>query len=662
MNDDKVLGLTETGQEVKELPQTTLPLGETGQYYNDQVPLPTTFEANAQKVSKAQFNQNVANMDASALRGATELQTQGQQMQTQLSLGEYMRDQSAEKAGWTGGYMLDQARQGEYLKTSIQSQLYGAQELQRFGMETQLEAARAAYDLGKEQLALQYYNEAYQKALTEAQMFGYYVAPETRDMFNQYQAALTALNADPEDQNAQRIKQTVETFYNKEGLTEADIRTFSQTTLEMQQIMSAKLDAAMATIEDDPAKFLVKNTDGTYATDSLGNYITLNFNDITQADLMDYLRSDDSGVGTSDAAVKSYLRFLGQSTINSYFSSLGTDEVGDTEGFQDWLQDNPNQVKDWLASVFGENANELAGQLGNEININLSTAKGSITATFDLTTGQIKNAQGQGQGPGGVSEGENPLTIPPSRTQGSVGWNEEQNRFEVFDGENFVKANEEQINSYLNNWADDYKDLNGKKINWGDWYSQASTVADGAGWDWSTKDYINNFIKDQEYIEAIKTKNIPQEFLDGRDGRSGWQEIALFAARQVPSQNKDDTQSFLKNMMSTMLSIDPDDIEITTWSPSGFTLSNFPAIKIKQITGREWLGDIGKAAESGGKYVFYTQKNSGEGTTGYDLGGTGVNNPLFTTGTGLNNKWLGDRFGDYAYMIQQIFTEYRNRE
>jgi hypothetical protein len=661
MNENEVVGLTETGQEVKELPQTTLPLGETGQYYNNQVPLPTTFEANAQKVAGAQFNQNVANMDASALRGATELQQQGQQMQTQLSLGEYMRDQSAEKAGWTGGYMLDQARQGEYLKTSIQSQLYGAQELQRFGMETQLEAARAAYDLGKEQLALQYYNEAYQKALTEAQMFGYYVAPETRDMFNQYQAALTALNADPEDQNAQRIKQTVETFYAKENLTEADIRTFSQTTLEMQQIMGAKLDAAMATIEDDPAKFLVKNSDGSYATDSVGNYVTLNFSDITQDDLMNYLQSDDSGVGTSDAAVRSYLRFLGQSTINSYFSSLGTDEVGDTEGFQDWLQDNPNQVKDWLSSIFGENASALVGQLGNEININLSTAKGSITATFDLANGQIKNAQGQGQGQGQGNNNtvENPL-VPPSQTQNSIGWNDATNRFEIYENGEYVRANETQINEYLNDWADDYKDLDGKKINWADWYNQAGTIAQGAGWDWSTKDYINNFIKDQEYVEAIKAKNIPQEFLDGRDGRDGFQEIALFVARNVPSQTGADTRSFMKNMMSTILGIDSDDIEITTYEPGIFT-SN-PAIKIKGLTGREWLGNNALTLEQNNKYVFYTQVNNRSDDTGYVIGNTNVNNLLFTTGTGLNNKWLGDRFGDYAYLMQQIFSQYRSRE
>jgi hypothetical protein len=662
---DKLLGITETGRELQ-VPETELNLGGYGDYYKAQTPVAPTFEKAAKQQALTQFQKNKNEIEGTALKSAQEIQSQGQEMQTQLSLGSYMREQSAEKAGWTGGYMLDQARQGEFLKSTIQSQLYGAQELQKYGLDTQLEAARMAYDLGKEQLAFQYYNEAYQKALQESQLFGYYVSPENRDMLNQYQAAQktlqTATPNTPEYTKAQGIVGKINEFYSTEGLTEADLRTFSNATLEMQAIMAGRFDAAMASLEDDPSKFLVKNSDGTYAADANGNYITLDFDEITSNDLVSYLASDDSGAATSGSAVKSFLRNLGQGTINGYLSSLGEDETGDGEGFMEWLEDNPNQIQGWIESLNLTPAQEanLKNELGQALTVNFSGPKGAISATFDLFEGTV-NVAGRSPGGGGeeVLEGENPLTIPPSRTEGSVGWNEEENRFDVFDGENFVRANEEQINSYLNNWADDYKDLDGKKINWNDWYSQASSVADGTGWDWTTKDYINNFIRDQAYIESIKDGTIPNQFLDGTDGRSGWQEIALFAARQVPSQNKDDTQSFIKNMMSKMLSINPDDIEITTWSPSAF--SNFPSIKIKKTVGREWL-ENDKTKELNGKYILYTQTNSGEDSTGYDIGGTGVNNRLFTTGTGLNNKWLGDRFGDYAYMIQQIFTQYRNRE
>lgn len=393
-----------------------------GSYYSDQVPLKTTFETRAEGTATAQFNKNVAETKGSLIPGASELVKTGGEMQTQLALGDYMRAQSSEKAGWTGGYMLDQARQGEYLKATIQAQMYSAQDLQKYGLESQLEAARMAYELGKDNLANQYYNEAYQRALTEANMFGYYVAPETRDMFNQYQAALTALRANPDDPDAKRIRDTVEEYYGKEGLTEADIKAYSQTTLEMQQIMAGKFDAAMAIIEGDPSKFLVKDENGNYAEDANGNYITLDMDDISKNDLMNFLTSDNtSQTKTSDAAVRSYLRFLGQSTINSYFSSLGEDETGTNQGFVAWLNSNPNQLLQWVNTIFGEDATakkEFLTQIGEELSINLSSPKGSITAIFNLKDLLVKagssatsGSSGEGTPTGWVEGSSTPESV-----------------------------------------------------------------------------------------------------------------------------------------------------------------------------------------------------------------------------------------------------------
>lgn len=221
---EKMLGLTESGREIK-APETELNLGTYGEYYQQQVPVETTFQKAATQQAETQFQKNVSDVKATAYKGASEIQAQGQEMQTQLSLGSYMREQSAEKAGWTGGYMLDQVRQGEFLKSTIQSQLYGAQELQKYGLDTQLEAARLAYDLGKEQLAFQYYNEAYQRSLQEAQLYGYYISPENRDMLNQYEAAnnvlATGTEGTPEYTKALEIKNRIESFYGPE-FSEAD--------------------------------------------------------------------------------------------------------------------------------------------------------------------------------------------------------------------------------------------------------------------------------------------------------------------------------------------------------------------------------------------------------------------------------------------------------
>jgi hypothetical protein len=391
---EEVVGLTQTGAEVVkpiQPPKTDLDLGR---YYTDRIPteMVSSWEANAENQSNLKFQENVAKAKGSLLRSRQEIEQAGVEGQTQLALGEYMREQSAEKAGWTGGYMLDQARQGEYLKSTIQAQLYGQQELQKYGMESQLEAARLAYDLGKEQLALQYYNEAYQKALTEAQLFGYYVAPETRDMFNQYQAALTALAADPGDERALDVKTKVEDFYkNGQQLTEADIRKFSTATFEMNQYMEAKLEAALTLIDEDPSKFIVKDSNGNYAVDANNRYVMLDFDDVNSDDLMTFLRSDnEAGSKTSDYAVKSYMRYLGQRTINGYFSTLEEDEGPTAEGFLSWVESNPSLVNEWFRSTIAEgNKADFFTQVGDKFTADLTGANGSLSVTFDLRNNTV---------------------------------------------------------------------------------------------------------------------------------------------------------------------------------------------------------------------------------------------------------------------------------
>jgi hypothetical protein len=409
---EEVVGLTQTGAEVVkpiEPPKTSLDLG---QYYNDRIPteMVTSWESNAEQQSGLKFQENVVKAKGSMLRTRQEMEQAGVEGQTQLALGQYMREQSAEKAGWTGGYMLDQARQGEYLKSTIQAQLYGQQELQKYGMESQLEAARLAYDLGKEQLALQYYNEAYQKALTEAQLFGYYVAPETRDMFNQYQAALTALAANPGDERALDVKTKVEDFYkNGQQLTEADIRKFSTATFEMNQYMEAKLEAALTLIDEDPSKFIVKDNNGNYAVDANNRYVMLDFDDVNSDDLMTFLRSDnEAGSKTSDYAVKSYMRYLGQRTINGYFSTLKEDEEPTSEGFLSWAESNPSLVNEWFRNTIAEgNKNEFFTQVGEKFTANLTGPNGSISVTFDLKNNKVLASGGaiDGSGSGGGGSG-----------------------------------------------------------------------------------------------------------------------------------------------------------------------------------------------------------------------------------------------------------------
>ena len=335
--------VTPTTEKVNDEQKATPGVLGTGSYYADTAPLTSSWENKAEQQSGIKFQQDVLAGKQTMLRSAQEAQAKGQEMQTQLALGEYMRGQSTEKAGWTGGYMLDQKRQGDYLKASIQAQMYGAQELQRYGMDTQLEAARLAYDLGKEQLAYQLYQQEYQKSITEAQMFGYYVSPENRDLLNQLrasQAVLSDVNATEEEKaRATVVKNQIDTWFGEQNLDPNDISKFAEITMEREQWNQAKLDAVLATINDDPSTFIARNPDGSYATDpATGQYLKLNFDDISSSDLATFLSKDDGSDNKfADATFRSYAKYLAQSTINDYFSSLGEGVAPTAEGFKTYL-------------------------------------------------------------------------------------------------------------------------------------------------------------------------------------------------------------------------------------------------------------------------------------------------------------------------------------
>ena len=398
-----VLGATivEAEQPLKEPTRTTvsqsdvvsptdIPLGSTSNYYGETAPLVSSWESQADKQAGIQFQKDVLTAKQTMVRNRQQMDLEGSQAQTQLALGDYMRSQSAEKAGWTGGYMLDQKRQGDYLRASIQAQMYGAQELQRYGMETQLEAARLAFDLGKEQLAYQLYQQEYQKSITEAQMFGYYISPEIKDMFNQLRTANSILSdanaTDVEKERANNLVTQINAWFGEQNLDPNDIRRFSEITMEREQWNQAKLDAVLASINDDPSIFLSRNDDGTYATDpATGQYVKLNFEDITSEDLLEFLSKDDQATNKfADQTMRSYAKYLAQLTLNNYFSTLVDDEVPTAEGLKEYLEtQGSDRLKTYLNSLSPEAREAVEALL--EDNFNPSLTRNGVTISYDNT-------------------------------------------------------------------------------------------------------------------------------------------------------------------------------------------------------------------------------------------------------------------------------------
>lgn len=198
-------------------------------------------------VAQNQYQQEVLKAKQDALANRQTIEQNALQYQQQADMMKYANNQNAEKVGWTGGYVLDQNRQMEYLKSSIQAQMYGAMELQKYGYDSALAAARLSYDLNQKEFAHKYYQDAVNVAVTEAQLTGTYFSAETRDMMSQYSAANQELgdlkdksieeidegiangsiSLTPEQTRAHEVKKNIESWYSANGVTKTGIKTLA---------------------------------------------------------------------------------------------------------------------------------------------------------------------------------------------------------------------------------------------------------------------------------------------------------------------------------------------------------------------------------------------------------------------------------------------------
>ena len=256
-----------------------------------------------------QYQQDVLGVKQEALANRQNIEQNALQYQQQADMMRYTNNQEAEKVGWTGGYVLDQNRQMEYLKASIQAQMYGAMELQKYGYDSALAAARLSYDLNQQEFAHQYYQDAVNVAISEAQITGTYFSAETRDMMSQYNVAdevlkdlantpLDVINErikdgtlvlSEEQLKAVEIKKNIEAWYKANNVSTTGIQTLAAWEAEQSMAQQwadsqwSKYQAAMQTadnkVSEDINAFikLDKNGNPIYdgASVSIGNFRTM---------------------------------------------------------------------------------------------------------------------------------------------------------------------------------------------------------------------------------------------------------------------------------------------------------------------------------------------------------------------------------------------------
>ncbi len=290
-------------QQYSSSPETTTASKDSKTGSGLEAALGTDYSWNTKASDRANLDYEAAVLESKQnyLTNRQELESQGQQLQQQVAMQKYSQNQSNEKAGWTGGYVLDTERQMEYLKQTIQSQMYGAIELQKYGYDTSLAAARLAYDTNKYDLALEYYNTALSRAISEAEITGYYVSPETAEMLNEYSIASRVLNdatASEEDKlRADRVLSSVYKWFEDNGISKQGVMTMSKYESERnwnQALLNSfeYIDETTNQITGD--KFVKYGADGKPVYSEDGSQVqTINFKTMSSQEILDYIAIND---------------------------------------------------------------------------------------------------------------------------------------------------------------------------------------------------------------------------------------------------------------------------------------------------------------------------------------------------------------------------------
>ena len=354
----------------------------------------TMYSWDKQGADKAQnqYQQDVLKAKQDALANRQTIEQNALQYQQQSDMMKYANNQNAEKVGWTGGYVLDQNRQMEYLKSSIQAQMYGAMELQKYGYDSALAAARLSYDMNQKEFAHKYYQDAVNVAVTEAQLTGTYFSAETRDMMSQYAAADQELgnlkdktieeieegitngtiSLSTEQERAFEIKKNINAWYNANDVDTTGVKTLA--AWQAEQAMAQEwantqwemYQAALASAENKDAE----SSTVFIAYDEEGNPIyngasvkTLDFKTMTPEQIKEYVDSTNQ-IGKEQ--VYGYIDGTFEDTIRTYIT-----------GTKEYVDENGNKTK-----VI--NAEELEKEIKNNIK---AIELGSLIGGYEYTTG-----------------------------------------------------------------------------------------------------------------------------------------------------------------------------------------------------------------------------------------------------------------------------------
>ena len=159
----------------------------------------------------------------------------------------YTANQTADKMGWQGGQVTSQDAKTAFLKASTAANMYSKFELQRYGLESQLAVARIYAEANMQKLALDMYQDELNKALSEAELTGFYISPEANEIMKQQTAAREILKkknlSSAERSRAEGVLSAGNAYFDKLGFSKDEngnyIGVETLSSLEYQETVRA---------------------------------------------------------------------------------------------------------------------------------------------------------------------------------------------------------------------------------------------------------------------------------------------------------------------------------------------------------------------------------------------------------------------------------------
>ena len=146
----------------------------------------------------------------------------------------YGSNQTMDKMGWDGGgQVISEERKTSFLKAATAANMYTKDELQRYGVESQLQVARMYAEADMKAYALELYQDELDKAVREAELTGWYISPEASEIMKQQDLADKILNnpssSAADRARAQKVRSAAYAYYDKLGFTKEAINEKGET-------------------------------------------------------------------------------------------------------------------------------------------------------------------------------------------------------------------------------------------------------------------------------------------------------------------------------------------------------------------------------------------------------------------------------------------------